>query len=263
MKSYQIGVLDLMPQAHEYMPIIRDKLSDDVELIWIRIDGHPYKSTDQVVLANTHISVDAAFDKGLDALIITGAPLDRHHYDDVHYWQQLQLIITRGMHDGIPLLGLCWGAMAIGKSLYNIEKIVHANKLFGVYKMKNLAPNHVLYRNLDDEFWCPQSRYASLDNKQLEKYAATGELILLDYDTAIGFSTIATPDAKVVMHQGHFEYPTLRLAYEYKRDQNVQTVSHHTPINYSVADPTNNWRANAKIFFDAWVNVVKNSRRKT
>ena len=49
-----------------------------------------------------------------------------------------------------------------------MDKLTYDNKLFGLFKLQNLDSGHPITGELDDEFWCPQSRYAGIDGSLME-----------------------------------------------------------------------------------------------
>lgn len=255
----KIGVLNLMPQAETYMPVLSYYLEKQAELVWIRLREHSYKSSDRNILDKTHVYFDEKLAASLDGMILTGAPVDRHDYLAVRYWDELNKILQFTYANVYSMLGLCWGAMALGKIFFDIEKNVLEKKLYGIYKMQNTT-SHELNYFLDDEFWCPQSRYAAMDNDQLIGLASRGKLVMLDFSPEVGYCSIATPDGKLVMHQGHFEYPTDRLAQEYHRDLSMPNGGNGIPVNYLITNPKNLWRANGQAFFSAWIALIYSKR---
>lgn len=261
MVDLHIGVLNLMPQAEKYMPVLQSVFPTNIKLKWFRLYTHPYKSSDKINLHKTHKFLDKAALDNLDGLIITGAPLDKHSYSEVLYWDELKQTVTLAHSNLYSIMGICWGAMALGKIFFNIEKQILSKKIFGVYELKILIPMHLLSHTMDDYFFCPQSRYATMDKNTLEHRAQKGDLILLDYSDELGYSTMATPSISIVMHQGHIEYPTNRLAEEYFRDYNAGVPNLSLPVNYSVDTPINRWKANGQAFFRSWVQQINNIKK--
>ena len=64
-------------------------------------------------------------------------------------------------------MGLCWAGFALAK-LSGLEKITFERKLFGVYELDNLTYNHPIMGALDDKFVCPQSRFAGIEDQEVE-----------------------------------------------------------------------------------------------
>ena len=84
------------------------------------------------------------------------------------------------------------------KYFYNINK----NKLFGIYELKNLNRSHPITGELDDSFYCPQSRYAGLSDKDMKDAEKDGKLILLAYGDKPGYTIFSTSDNRFIAHTG-------------------------------------------------------------
>lgn len=255
-KKIKIGILNLMPKAEKYMQIIHETLPDSVDIIWLRLKNHPYKSSDQDILTKTHVTFSEVSKHTFHGFILTGAPLDKLDYFGVNYWWELSVVLTEVYKQTHSILGICWGAMALGKIFFNIEKDTLAQKIFGVFSMFNIASTHPLFHSIDSVFHCPQSRYATMNSEALQDAIKQGLLLPLDYSPILGYNTLSTPDTKLVLHQGHFEYPTLRLAEEYWRDYNSLQTRVELPINYSLKKPNNNWQLSSCAFFKAWIELI-------
>jgi homoserine O-succinyltransferase len=78
-----------------------------------------------------------------------------------------------------------------------------------------------------------------------------GKINLLAHGSQSGYSIFETTDHKVLMHQGHPEYSSQRLAYEVLRDADNNSVA---PIeNFDPAHPVNRWRMHRNMFFHQWL----------
>src|SRR5512141_1515973 len=176
-RPLRIGIITLMPQAELYAchllyPLGRSVIQ--VEPVWIRLEGHQYKSSDKEHLKRYYVSFhDAIAEQPLDGLILTGAPVEELPFEQVTYWKELTTIL-RFARSNIPsTLGICWGALALAKML-EIEKMIYPMKVFGVFETRNLDPSHPITGDSDDEFLCPQSRHAGIDDLALERAADEG-----------------------------------------------------------------------------------------
>ncbi len=129
----KIGMLNIMPKAHEYEPQLREALgdvSDHFIFHPIRLETHQYlSSAGNIENYRTFDQVVAT--AGLDMLIITGAPVDNLDFKDISYWPELSSIIRRCVDMHIPSMGICFGGLALLQIL-GVEKEVHAEKRFGV-----------------------------------------------------------------------------------------------------------------------------------
>ena len=80
-----------------------------------------------------------------------------------------------------------------------MNKRVFDKKLFGVYSLKSLVPGHPLMGTQDDEFICPQSRFAGLSDCEMEKAQREGKLNLLAHGDKVGYTIFETTDQKLLL----------------------------------------------------------------
>ena len=73
------------------------------------------------------------------------------------------------------------------------------------------------------------------------------------YSEEVGYPIYETPDHKQVIHLGHPEYNSSRLAYEAKRDVDNPRVP---PIsNFDFKNPSNVWKMHRHTFYQQWVKL--------
>jgi homoserine O-succinyltransferase len=227
-----------------------------IEPIWIRLEGHDYQSSDESHFSRQYVTFDEAISHTyLDGLILTGAPVEEISFQKVRYWKELQQILTFAKANIASTIGLCWGAMALA-NLIGIEKIVFLKKLFGVFETRNLNRPHLLMRETDDVFWCPQSRHAGYLDETLELAAEQGTINLLAHSADAGYVIFETKDHGFLMHLGHPEYNSHRLVEECLRDQKLCRTDIGPPRNFDVTRPVNCWRGHRSTFFSAWINYL-------
>ena len=258
----KIGILNIMPLGHQYELNILNSLgfsNFDIQPIWIKLNTHNYKSWPQGYIEKFYVSYDSIKDEGeLDGLIITGTPLEHLDFEEVNYWNEIVNIINDARDRFPSTLGLCWAGMAMAY-LLGVKKVVFKTKLFGVFQLENKAPNHPIMGSTDDTFFCPQSRYAGMDNKEIEKAETRGDLKLLAFSKEAGYPIYETPDHKQLIHLGHPEYNSSRLAYEAKRDSDNPEVP---PIsNFDYSNPSNVWKMHRHTFFQQWLNFCHEKSR--
>lgn len=129
----KIGLLNLMPKAHDYEPQLRHALSD----VGANFVFHPIRLTTHQYLSSAgNIDHYRTFDEvigstGLDLMILTGAPVEHLDFDQIRYWPELSAVIARCVEAHLPLMGICWGGLALLQTL-GVEKERHADKAFGV-----------------------------------------------------------------------------------------------------------------------------------
>lgn len=258
-RSIRIGILNIMPRADEYefnllYPLGRSILQ--VEPVWIRLKSHSYTSTSSDHLKKLYLSFEDAVAKNrLDGLILTGAPVEDKPYEDVIYWDEICSIINYAKANINSTLGICWGGLAIANS-FGIEKETVPEKIFGVFEVKNLFPNHIITGGCDDVFWCPYSSFSRLPDRAVEKAAADGSINLLAYSEDVGYMIFESNDHKFIVHLGHPEYPAGRLVEEYTRDMQKKRNDVALPKNLDINNPLNRWRGHCLDFFAQWIKYI-------
>lgn len=257
-RPLRIGILNIMPEAENYefnllFPLGRSVLQ--INPIWIRLESHNYGSSDQSHLERHYVTFKEAIkEKHLDGLLISGAPVEKINFEEVNYWDELSEIMEYARHNITSTLGICWGGMALAKHL-SIEKTIFDNKLFGVFEIENLDTSHPVTGEMDDLYWCPNSRHAGYPDQVLEKAAQENKIHLLGHSKDAGYMIFESVDRRFLIHLGHFEYDADRLVHEYKRDV-AKGLSIEAPANVDLEKPVNRWRAHNLEFFSEWIKFV-------
>ena len=258
-RALRIGILNIMPKADTYefnllFPLGRSILQ--INPIWIRLESHEYKSTDKDHLDDLYIPFkDAIAEKHLDGLIVTGAPVEEVDFKDVNYWDEITRILNYAQKNIPSTLGICWGGLALAKHV-GIDKVNYSKKLFGVFETSNLIKGHPITGDLDDRFWCPQSRFAGIPDDILEAEKDRGNINLLAHSQETGYTIFETPDHKFIMHLGHPEYNRGRIIDEANRDKLKGREDVDEPVNFDLNKPLNLWRSHRNEFFTAWIKYV-------
>ena len=253
-RPLRIGILNIMPLGEKYEFNILHPLGLSVlqlEPIWIRLESHNYKSWEPKHVDDIYVTYEEAMrDQPLDGLILTGAPVETIDFEDVYYWEEIKTILSDARKNIPSTLGLCWAGFVMAY-LEGVKKLNYDHKLFGVFELKNLAPDHPIIGELDDVFFCPQSRHAGMTDEAMEEASESGRLKLLAYGPEAGYSIFSTTDDRFIAHTGHPEYNATRLAEEAKRDHGNPEVP--APVNFDFNNPLNRWRSHRNIFFAQWV----------
>ena len=253
-RPLRIGILNIMPLGEKYEFNILHPLGLSVlqlEPVWIRLESHSYKSWEPKHVADIYVTYKEAMrDQPLDGLILTGAPVETVDFEDVYYWEEIKTILSDARKNIPSTLGLCWAGFVMAY-LEGVKKINYDHKLFGVFELKNLAPDHPIIGELDDVFFCPQSRHAGMPDEAMEEASESGRLKLLAYGPEAGYSIFSTTDDRFIAHTGHPEYNANRLAEEAKRDHGNPEVP--APANFDFNNPLNLWRSHRNTFFAQWV----------
>ena len=253
-RPLRIGILNIMPLGKQYEfnllhPLGLSPLQ--IEPIWIRLRSHNYKTWNLDHLDKLYVSWDEAMSPDpLDGLIITGAPVEHLPFEEVTYWSELVKLVEEARKNCASTLGLCWAGFALAY-LEGVRKKNFSKKLFGVYPLKSLVPAHSIMGTQDDNFICPQSRYAGLPDEEMENAQRKGRLKLLAYGEKVGYTIFETTDQRQLMHLGHPEYNVARLLTEMERDKARGDVP--PPENFNSLNPNTSWRSHRNLLFQQWL----------
>lgn len=258
-RAMRIGILNIMPEAESYEFSLLFHLGRSiiqVEPIWIRLKTHAYTSTNRLHIKKYYLTFEESIAGAhLDGLIVTGAPVEEIHFGEVTYWKEIEEILRYARRHIASTLGICWGGLALAKIL-GIEKEVYSRKLFGAFEVRNLDYTHPVTGEMDDIFWCPQSRFSGIADSVLEKEASKGTVNLLAHSDKAGYIIFESCDKKFLMHLGHHEYDAKRLVEEYLRDKKRGRHDVLPPENIDCEKPVNRWRAHGLEFFTQWIKYV-------
>ncbi len=258
-RPLRIGILNIMPNVQTYefnmlYPLGKSILQ--IIPVWIKLSTHEYNSSSQKHLNNLYVSFrEALYDRPLDGLIITGAPVEELDFSEVQYWDEVQSIIQYARKNIISTLGICWGGMALNR-IIGIKKTTFDSKLFGIFETKNLVPGHPITGDLDDVFRCPISRHSGYEDAVLEAERDKGNIQLLAHSEQAGYVITETTDRRFLMHFGHPEYNSGRLIEETRRDQAKERTDVMDPENFDLDNPVNCWRSHRNEFFGQWIKYI-------
>ncbi|MBN2188344.1 MAG: homoserine O-succinyltransferase [Chitinispirillaceae bacterium] len=259
-RALRIGILNIMPRAETYEFSLLNPLGRSVlqiEPVFIRLENHKYGSTSREHLDKLYVNFeDAIKDDHLDGLIVTGAPVEDIPFEEISYWEEIRRILKYARNNIPSTLGMCWGALALAKSM-GLEKTVYPRKIFGVFLTRNLDRGNRITGDLDDLFWCPQSRHSGIADELLEQERDRGTIHLLALSPeGGGYTILESSDRRFIMHLGHPEYGKNRLREEYVRDKSRGRSDVALPLHYDLEHPVNNWRSHRNEFFGQWIKGI-------
>ncbi|WP_127848634.1 homoserine O-acetyltransferase/O-succinyltransferase family protein [Lacticaseibacillus hulanensis] len=235
----KILILNLMPNRavteRQFVRILQlaGSPATDIEVTFCLPATHAIRRhAEQITAAYTNFA--AVQNENFDALIVTGAPLDRIAFTDVDYWDEFQQIL-RWRHTHVrQSLFLCWGADAAGYAdgVFTPEQL--DRKITGVYTANGVT--------------MPQSRYFKIPLS-----VQRGEVLAGNSD--LGALIVADASTRSHYVAGHFEYLPGTLADEYHRDRRKNGALAPRPANYFDPDmrPQYTWRSSATAFYHNWL----------
>jgi len=260
-RALKVAVLNLMPTKEDTEVQLLRLLANSplqVEVSLLRTGSYESKNTDKSHLDAFYITFDDVLKQNMrfDAMVITGAPVEKMEYEDVEYWNELTNIMSWADKNVYSTMYICWAALAGLKFHYGIEKQVLEHKIVGVFHHRILTRTHPMVRCFDDEFLAPHSRYGTV---KLEDVQNAQGLRLLAVSEEAGAYLMCSEDGRQVYVTGHCEYNRETLLHEYTRD--VAKGIDAFPKNYFPNDdPTQRppilWRGHAGLLWANWLNYI-------
>lgn len=257
-RPLKIIILNLMPTKIETeTQLLRllgnSPLQVDIELL--QMASHTSKNTSPHHLTTFYKTFDEVKNETFDGMIITGAPVEQLHFEDVDYWGELCKIMSWSKRNVYSTFHICWGAQAGLYYHYGIQKQQLEQKLSGIYDHNILKPLHPLMRGFDDSFKLPHSRHTGVKKTDIDKCPY---LEVLAFSDKAGVSVISSRTGRQFFVMGHAEYDRDTLANEYFRDKskglNPQLPYNYFPDNNASLTPPMVWRSNATLLFTNWLN---------
>lgn len=253
-RPLHIVIFNLMPTKIETENQLLSLLGNSplqIELSFLRTKTYEGKNTPQSHLDKFYIDFDELRKRKFDGAIVTGAPIEHLHFEDVKYWEEFKAVSAYLRQNATSSMYLCWGAMAGLYFLHNVGKIRLEEKLFGVFKHEKMSEDKLL-SGLDEKPLLPHSRHSGLDE---EAVRSNEHLRVLLQGKKSGITMLR--DEKDLFILAHPEYDKFTLFSEYERDKNK---------GLQIAEPKNyfdkkgginfNWRSNASVIFSNWLNFV-------
>ena len=259
-RPLSVAIINLMPIKEVTETQLIRLLANtplQVELKLLTLSTHEPTHVDPLHMETFYQKFDEVKDQRLDALIITGAPIEMMEYEDVDYWEEMKEIMDYSQKNVFSTVHLCWAAQAALYYHYGIKKHILDEKLFGVFKHRARDKKNDLTRGFDDEFYIPHSRHSDVAKEDIEK--VPGLKILAESKEA-GIHMIESRNKRNIFLQGHWEYDWNTLKLEYERDINkgldIQVPENYFKDNNPKKNVRVNWTAHGNLFISNWLNFV-------
>ena len=221
-RELHIGLLNMMPDAaltateQQFIGLV----GSCKQMVQFYVYPFSIPELHRGVRAEEHIrqyyfEFAALAERGLDALIISGANVANPSLDQEIFWEPL-LEVARWAEDNVAsILCSCLATHALVKHNHEIDRQPLPRKQWGVYSHKVNRPEHPLMGAINARFDAPHSRYNAITKAQLEQ---SGLTVLVESPEA-GVHLAVSPDQfRIVYFQGHPEYDASSLLKEYKRE---------------------------------------------
>jgi homoserine O-succinyltransferase len=220
-KCITIGLINNMPDGaleateHQFLSLL-DAASEDilVRLSFHALPNVPRNEWGARHVTNFYSSVEHLRGKKLDGLIVTGREPLTPNLRDEPYWESLGEVIDWAKDNTYSTVWSCLAAHAALLHMDGIRRIKSNDKHCGVFACERLL-DHPLITDAPSCFSLPHSRWNGITEDAL---------------TSCGYSVLTrTPDAGIdtfikkykslfVFFQGHPEYESDTLLFEYRRD---------------------------------------------
>ena len=221
-RELHIGLLNMMPDAaleateRQFYRLVGE--SNPIAQFYM----HPFTlpALPRGDKARAHIeayyeSFDSMREKGLDALIITGANVSGPSLADQPFWLPMIEVIDWARDHVTSTLCSCLATHAVMQFRYGQTRVKQPKKVWGVFEHRVVDPRHPLVADVNTRFDVPHSRWNDISRAQFE---AAGNKVLAESAEG-GVHLAVSPDGfRTVFFQGHPEYDTVSLLKEYKRD---------------------------------------------
>lgn len=261
-RPLRIGLLNLMPrkiQTETQFARLIGATPLQIDLSLIRMSEHQTKTTAAEHMEEFYRPFAEVADSGekFDGLIITGAPIEHLPFEEVTYWEELKQVFDWTQSHVHSTFGVCWGGMAMIHHFHGVRKHMLADKAFGCYRHRNLAPASPYLRGFSDDVLIPVSRWTEMRAAEVD--AVPGLVTLIGSDQ-VGPCLVEDAGHRALYIFNHLEYDSTTLKQEYDRDvEGGSPIA--VPVNYYPEDdptrvPTNRWRSHAHLLYGNWINEI-------
>ncbi|EGY80044.1 homoserine O-acetyltransferase/O-succinyltransferase family protein [Peptoniphilus indolicus] len=256
-RPLKVAIVNLMPKKKETELQLIKMLSNtslQININLIRMGSYEPKNIEAEHLNKFYKTFNEIKHEKYDAMIITGAPVEKLEYEKIIYWDELKEILDYAKENVFSTMFICWSAQAALYHYYNVEHNLSENKIFGVFEFEKKKDDKIL-KGFDDEFSVPTSRYTYVKSEQLKDI---DELNILAEREDTGVGLITSEDYRFVFNFGHWEYDKDTLNNEYRRDLD-KNIKIDMPVNYYKENDISKgikvtWRSAGNLFFSNWLN---------
>jgi len=221
-RELHVGLLNMMPDAaleateRQFFRLVGE--SNPIAQFYVHpftIPALPRGEAGQAHIDRYYESFDAIRDKGLDALIITGANVTHADLSQEPFWDPLIEVIDWAWGNVTSTLCSCLATHAVMQFRHGQKRARQPKKVWGVFEHRVTEPQHPLVADVNTRFNVPHSRWNDVSRAQFE---AAGLHVLAESEAAGVHLAVSADGLRNVFFQGHPEYDTVSLLKEYKRD---------------------------------------------
>lgn len=223
-RELHIGFLNMMPDAalrateRQFLRLVGN--SNKIAQFFVypfTVPGLPRSAETQAYIDQYYNTFASLQESGLDALIITGANVANPTLEEEPFWEPLKDVVAWAREHVVSILCSCLSTHALVKQLYQIDRHLQPQKLWGVFPHRILKPDHPFLHGINTRFDVPHSRHNSIFKSDLEDAGVT---VLIESITGEVHMAVSEDQFRLVFFQGHPEYDWNSLLKEYKREVN-------------------------------------------
>jgi len=221
-RELHIGFLNMMPDAaltateHQFINLVGN--CNKIAQFYVYPFSIPELNRGEKAeahIARHYFKFKDLQERGLDALIITGANVINPSLDQELFWEPVMEVVQWAEHNVASIFCSCLATHALVKHHHGIERRHLPAKRWGVYSHKVDWPEHPLVRDIITRFDAPHSRFNTVDKERLED---VGLRVLAESEQADVHLAVSPDLFRIVYFQGHPEYDASSLLKEYKRE---------------------------------------------
>ena len=221
-RELHIGFLNMMPDAalrateRQFLRLIGS--CNQIAQFFVypfTVPGLPREDDTRAYIDCYYDTFDQLQKTGLDALIITGANVTNPTLEQEPFWEPLKEVVGWARENVISILCSCLSTHALVKQLYQVNRRLMPQKLWGVYPHRIDQQKHPLLRGINTRFDVPHSRHNTIP---VEALKAAGVTVLIESDEGEMHMAVSSDQFSIVYFQGHPEYDWNSLLKEYKRE---------------------------------------------
>jgi homoserine O-succinyltransferase len=257
LRPLRVLVLNLMPMKEVTEADLLRLLSHTplpVKLDFLKLKTHTPKHVSAEHMERFYLDFESVEEGRYDGLIVTGAPVEKLPFEEVHYWEELRHIFDWARLHVTSTLYICWAAQAALYYFYGIPKYPLPQKMFGIFRHTLLEPSLPIFRGFDEAFFVPHSRHTEIRREDILQVPA---LRLLSESEEAGVYMVMSRGGREFYLTGHSEYAPDALDGEYRRDLAkglpIGLPKHYYRDDDPAKGPLVRWRAHANLLFSNWL----------
>lgn len=257
-KIAKVAVVNLMPMVQktewDFATVLGYYEDIHVDLVFFHMKSRPSSHEKPEHFAEGYEDWEEYDFSNLDAIIVTGAPIESVPFEEVTYWKEITALMDKADKMKLHMLLICWGAQAGLHHFHKLEKKEIDHKYFGVFEHKKIN-DHALVCDMKQPKMCV-SRHTTIDvtgNKDIN-------VLLESSDCGLALAQDNTRPHIFYM-QNHFEYDKYTLKNEYERDMERGRGDVKFPENYTTDNTLDgkiiyDWHDDCKKFFYNFLNMI-------